>query len=194
MVLARVRSVEALRCCAPSEWGKLSRAYAACRTGKSQSPINLWGYTGDVEASLEFKYNEGAVGMTNTGHAIQLNFPAGNSVRINGVRYDLLQMHFHVPAEHRLNGERFPMEAHFVHKSAAGGVAVIAVMYEQGAADPHLAQGAAARRQARTRRPSSAPTTYRSARCARASRTRRPSSACRWLRPASPRSCAAAPT
>jgi carbonic anhydrase len=36
-------------------------------------------------------------------------------IRLNGVPYDLLQFHFHAPAEHTVNGQRADMEIHFVH-------------------------------------------------------------------------------
>jgi len=44
----------------------------------------------------------------------------------------LRQYHFHAPSENRINGKAFPLEAHFVHASASGEVAVIAVMFELG--------------------------------------------------------------
>jgi carbonic anhydrase len=36
-------------------------------------------------------------------------------IRLNGVPYDLIQFHFHVPAEHTVNGQRADMEIHLVH-------------------------------------------------------------------------------
>ena len=41
-----------------------------------------------------------------------------NYVIVEGIRYDLLQFHFHQPSEHTLNGNRIPMEVHFVHLRA----------------------------------------------------------------------------
>jgi carbonic anhydrase len=41
-----------------------------------------------------------------------------NYVIVDGIRYDLLQFHFHQPSEHTLNGNHSPMEAHFVHLRA----------------------------------------------------------------------------
>ena len=45
-------------------------------------------------------------------------FPAGSYVIVEGVRYNLLEFHFHQPSEHTLNGNRIPMEVHFVHLRA----------------------------------------------------------------------------
>jgi carbonic anhydrase len=44
--------------------------------------------------------------------------PAGSYVIVEGVRYNLLEFHFHQPSEHTLNGNRSPMEVHFVHLRA----------------------------------------------------------------------------
>jgi len=45
---------------------------------------------------------------------------------------ELSQFHFHMPSEHRVAGRGYDMEAHFVHTSAAGGFAVVAVLLERG--------------------------------------------------------------
>jgi carbonic anhydrase len=44
--------------------------------------------------------------------------PAGSYVIVEGIRYNLLQFHFHQPSEHTLNGNHSPMEVHFVHLRA----------------------------------------------------------------------------
>jgi carbonic anhydrase len=48
---------------------------------------------------------------------LKATFPSGSASQIlfNGVPYDLVQFHFHVPAEHAVNGHRADMEVHFVH-------------------------------------------------------------------------------
>jgi carbonic anhydrase len=50
-------------------------------------------------------------------------------------RYDLLQVHFHKPIEEKLNGKRFDMVAHLVHKGSDGKLAVIAVLLASGGAE-----------------------------------------------------------
>lgn len=56
---------------------------------------------------------------------------------VDGERYDLLQFHFHTPSEHQVNGKPAAMEVHMVHKSAAGGLAVVSVLIEAG--EPNMA-------------------------------------------------------
>lgn len=46
---------------------------------------------------------------------LRVDVAPGSSVRLNHVDYDLLQFHFHTPAEHSVNGRHAPMEIHFVH-------------------------------------------------------------------------------
>ncbi len=55
-----------------------------------------------------------------------------NSIRIGKTRYDFVQFHFHSAAEHVVNGERTPLEMHFVNQAANGALAVLAVFVEEG--------------------------------------------------------------
>lgn len=72
--------------------------------------------------------------VSNTGHGtMQVNFGPGNTAVLDGRDLELLQFHFHTPSEHAVNGVRFPMEVHFVHRDkSTGGLAVLGVMMEGG--------------------------------------------------------------
>lgn len=121
-----------------------------CAAGVRQSPVNL--PLGTVTAAgaptrytckfgdIDFKYgSQERVVVVNTGHGtMQVNFKPGNIATIGGVDLELLQFHFHTPSEHAFDGRRAPMEVHLVHKVVAtGGLAVIGVMMEGGAAIPN---------------------------------------------------------
>lgn len=67
-----------------------------------------------------------------------MNAEGGGFSMIEGSRYDLLQFHFHHPSEHLLSGRSFDLECHFVHKSAAGGLAVLGVFIRPGLTNPVL--------------------------------------------------------
>jgi carbonic anhydrase len=56
-----------------------------------------------------------------------------NAVTMNGVIYDLVQFHFHMPSEHTFGGKSFDAEMHFVHKSKSGQTLVVALMMMKGA-------------------------------------------------------------
>lgn len=51
-----------------------------------------------------------------------------------------MQFHFHTPSEEKVGGMPFPMVAHFVHKNAAGNLAIVAVLFKQGKHNPALAE------------------------------------------------------
>ncbi|SDI32777.1 carbonic anhydrase [Actinokineospora alba] len=59
--------------------------------------------------------------------------PGSGHVTLAGVRYDLVQFHFHTPAEHRVGGRADPLEMHLVHRSADGKLVVIGVPLRPGA-------------------------------------------------------------
>ncbi|MEZ5412032.1 MAG: carbonic anhydrase family protein [Acidimicrobiales bacterium] len=121
----------------PEHWASISAEFEACESGVNQSPIDLVSRTLEVgldDLQLDWKPSE--LTIVDNGHTIQANIPAGNTSVIDGVVYDLVQFHFHKPSEHEVKGEAFPMELHFVHKNAAGGLAVIGVLLTVGEANP----------------------------------------------------------
>ena len=50
-------------------------------------------------------------------------------------RYELKQVHFHHPSEEKIDGKASAMVAHLVHASAAGKLAVVAVLLDPGSAN-----------------------------------------------------------
>ncbi|MEO1953260.1 MAG: carbonic anhydrase family protein [Campylobacterales bacterium] len=125
---------------APQNWGNISPKYAICSTGKNQSPINI---TSSFETNLEaidFNYATAGKEILNNGHTVQVNVKDGNSITIDGVKYKLLQVHFHTPSENNIDGNSFPLEAHFVHIDKDGNLAVVAVMFKDGKENAQLAK------------------------------------------------------
>ena len=55
---------------------------------------------------------------------------AGSSITLDGRQFSLLQFHFHLPSEHTVEGESYPMEVHFVHQADEGDLAVIGVFMD----------------------------------------------------------------
>ncbi len=120
----------------PQAWGKLRPEFATCASGRRQSPIDIRdGLALELEP-VQFDYHPSRFGVIDTGHTVQVNVAPGNSIDIGGRRYELLQFHFHRPSEERIDGRRFDMVAHLVHKDAEGRLAVVAVLLERGAAQP----------------------------------------------------------
>jgi carbonic anhydrase len=124
--------------CEAAHWGDLEAGFAHCKNGKAQSPINLEKAQTGPLAPMAFKYQDASLSIVNNGHTIQVNLPKGSSARIGGQEYELLQFHFHGPSEHRVDGQSFPLEVHFVHKNKAGELAVVGVFLTEGKANPAL--------------------------------------------------------
>jgi len=123
----------------PKHWGEKDSANAACRVGTQQSPIDI-SHTVQAFASspqIDWKpISEGEV--VNNGHTLQLNVSNAGGIVQNGKAYKLLQFHFHTPSEHTIHGRHFPMEAHFVHQASDGSLAVVGVMFAEGANNTNL--------------------------------------------------------
>jgi carbonic anhydrase len=122
----------------PQAWGQLKPEFNLCAIGKRQSPINIEeGNTlaGPAEP-IQFSYNPSNGTVVNNGHTIQVDVQGENSITVRGTNYRLVQFHFHTPSEEQVNGKRFSMVAHLVHKSDAGQLAVVAVLMEVAGTNP----------------------------------------------------------
>ena len=123
---------------APGSWGDLEANFKVCKLGLEQTPIDLTnGIKGDTGA-VSFDYKPMPLRIVNNGHTIQVNAASGCSCGIGGIRYELLQFHFHHPSEHLLAGKAFDLECHFVHKASDGAIAVVGVFIRPGAANAAL--------------------------------------------------------
>jgi carbonic anhydrase len=125
----------------PSRWGQLDSAYRVCETGKTQAPINI--EKKDVSTAklpqLVFNYRPVPLDVIDNGHTIQVNYAPGSALLVGGKRYELVQFHFHHPSEEEIDGKRFEMVVHLVHRDAAGQLAVVAVLLRVGHENPLLA-------------------------------------------------------
>jgi carbonic anhydrase len=61
-------------------------------------------------------------------------------VVVDGVRYALDHLHWHTPAEHLLDGQRFALEQHLVHRDAEGHLLVLGVLLRAGPRNAALAR------------------------------------------------------
>jgi carbonic anhydrase len=120
----------------PERWAELNPEFAACATGKRQSPIDIRdGIKVDLDP-VQVDYHPSTFAVIDNGHTVQVNVAPGNFIETMGRRFELVQFHFHRPSEERIDGKQFDMVVHLVHKDAAGRLAVIAVLLERGSAQP----------------------------------------------------------
>lgn len=117
----------------PAHWGELSPDYAVCGSGMEQSPVNIPASTPINPAGIAFHYQASAFNVVNNGHTIVANYDPGSWIMIDGERYDLLQFHFHAQSEHTIASQYAPLEVHFVHRNASGGLAVVGALINRGA-------------------------------------------------------------
>ncbi|MFO3706307.1 carbonic anhydrase [Xanthomonas codiaei] len=117
-------------------WAELAKENALCGNGQQNSPIDLKDAIDASLGSLRLDYTAVPLVVRNTGHSIQLDLHDGGKMLVGGKQYDALQLHFHHPSEHLLNGRRFPMEAHIVHQGPDGTLGVLAIFFETGTANP----------------------------------------------------------
>jgi carbonic anhydrase len=117
----------------PDKWGDLDAASRVCSIGTQQSPIDIIGSIPASLPPLRIAWKaEAATTIVNNGHTIQLNAGEGSTLTVGTEKYALLQFHFHRPSEHTIGGKSSPMEVHYVHRNAAGNLAVVGVLMTAG--------------------------------------------------------------
>jgi carbonic anhydrase len=124
----------------PSHWARLDSQYRLCGSGKKQSPINIRSnavYRGEAPP-LEFDYRPARATIEDNGHSVQIDYEPGSTLHVGHESYELVQFHFHHPSEERVDGKRFDMVAHLVHRSPGGELAVVAVLMKVGRENPLL--------------------------------------------------------
>jgi carbonic anhydrase len=122
----------------PLVWGKLDPAYRACSQGHEQSPVDIHhAHLNKALQPIEFHYIAGPVTLENNGHTIIAHVDPGSYIVAGGVRYDLVQFHFHHPSEEAVKGQLTDMDVHLLHKSADGKQAVIAVRLSEDRGEPN---------------------------------------------------------
>ncbi|KAG6487369.1 hypothetical protein ZIOFF_055955 [Zingiber officinale] len=151
----------------PDKWGSLSSDFSLCSQGKKQSPINIAKNITSNDPDLkpaDRNYNKTRATIINNGLNIevrsftrydihkknlftangliwQLVYEKGPGIMaVDGKNYTLEKMVWHLPAEHTLDGESFPMELQLIHKSADNNITVVAILYQYGSNDAFLLQ------------------------------------------------------
>ena len=121
----------------PDVWGQLNQEYILCAEGTHQSPIDLVNPMPAKLPTIFYEYYPATdVNIHHNGHTIEVAYPEGSGIQIDGTDYQLRQFHFHAPSEHTVAGKPFDMEMHLVHKSEEGNLAVVGLLIESGRHHP----------------------------------------------------------
>ena len=122
----------------PDQWAKLTADNYACSSGKNQSPVDVKGTIKAALKPLKVEYQAGGTEVLNNGHTLQVGFAPGSVLWLDGERFELKQYHFHAPSENLIAGTSYPLEVHLVHADKDGNLAVVAVMFKDGAENQAL--------------------------------------------------------
>jgi carbonic anhydrase len=117
----------------PEHWAELEKN-SQC-DGNFQSPINLVNYKTNASLKpLNLHYAEQTKlhDVVNNGHSIQYDFEPGDFLVWEKDTFNLTQFHFHEPAEHLIDGVRYPLEIHLVHQNKDNQFVVLAIMAKEG--------------------------------------------------------------
>ena len=120
----------------PQTWGGLKPEFSTCAKGQRQSPIDIRGGLAVDLDPVKFNYQASPFAVIDNGHTVQANIATGNAIEMGGKRFELQQFHFHRPSEERIDGRQFEMSLHLVHKDEQGRLAVVAVLFDKGPAQP----------------------------------------------------------
>jgi len=125
----------------PDKWSSIAPENSLCQSGKNQSPVNI-----DTKKIANFepngiKFNYGMTlseTITNTGNLIQVNTRGWAKINVDEIEFKLKRIEFHIPSEHTIDGEHFPLELQFVHESEDKQIAVVSRMAAPGRPDRAL--------------------------------------------------------
>jgi carbonic anhydrase len=119
----------------PSHWGDLSPDYSLCKTGHEQSPIDIVNTVEEKLPPIDFHYLPSPLKLIDNGHTVQANYAPGSYITVSGKKYELVQFHYHHPSEEAIHGKHSHLVIHLVHKDAEGHLAVVAVLFREGASN-----------------------------------------------------------
>lgn len=118
----------------PSHWAEMDPSYARCACGRLQSPVPI-----ETAATLfhpciplRFRYRSSSLHLVNDGTALRLGYDRGSYMMIDGLSYELVELRFHVPGEHALDGRMADGEIELIHGNNRGDLAILSVPLEAG--------------------------------------------------------------
>jgi carbonic anhydrase len=113
----------------PERWAALNPDFKACARAQQQSPVAL----NEAVAvpvpcePLRFRYRSSPLYLTNDGRALRLGYDRGSFLVVEGLSYELVELRFHVPGEHAVDGRAADGELQLIHANNRGDIAIVAV-------------------------------------------------------------------
>ena len=123
-----------------------------CDSGTQQSPIDIasaypyrWDYhnnraypTKVTAPRLRFVMFPSSLEISRESDGVSTHITSGSYTRVNRDRYDLQEIRFRTPAEHLINGYRYPAEIQFLHHHNNAMAIFSVFVQEGGTANPTL--------------------------------------------------------
>lgn len=125
----------------PNKWADICPAFNQANRFQYQSPINIpidfltkqhQSVVSSASTSqLALNYFEDTFKPVIFNHSLHL-LPTSHeqTITFNEITYRLDDIHIHLPSEHVLDNQTFPLEIHLVHRNSFGQAAVIAVFVQ----------------------------------------------------------------
>jgi carbonic anhydrase len=110
-----------------------------CRSGRKQSPVDIVAPRHAALPALSLAYRPAPLRIVNDGHTVRVRFANGSLLRVGGEPQRLTQFHFHVPGGDHIAGEDFALAMHFLHKSPAGRLVSLVLLFRLGPENAALA-------------------------------------------------------
>ena len=118
----------------PARWAKLDKSFATCEEGQAQSPIDIPDAKvrkGDFPTML-FNYKPAPLAIDLETYTISVKFAPGSAVTIESGRFELEELEFRRPGEHKVDGKSHELEALLIHRTKDGKEAILVVPFNRG--------------------------------------------------------------
>ena len=106
--------------------------------GQGQSPIDISDWVRSDATAPVLAYASAAARVERSQGFVMIHFAGGSELQVGNESYRLLQLHWHTPAEHTVDGEEFDAEVHFVHSNEREELLVVGVVHRLGDPDDGL--------------------------------------------------------
>jgi len=124
----------------PQDWGRIP-GYEDCANGREQSPVNLpdLASLARPSASIRLHYVPAHLKLISSETSFFADIPAGSNLNLDNAPYELVQITFHGPSEHRIQGKGYDVEVQLVHRNASAQQVIISILLRRGAQNNGLA-------------------------------------------------------
>lgn len=118
----------------PSHWAEINASYARCASGRLQSPVPIETSAALFQpcTPLRFRYRSSSLHLVNDGNVLRLGYDRGSYLVVDGLSYELVELRFHIPGEHAIDGRIADGEIELIHGNNRGDIAIVSVPLAAG--------------------------------------------------------------